>query len=48
VGFNLTGLQFLQRDIEHSAETVFFMDATDRFKEKKKKKKKKAILTIKT
>ncbi|XP_053396135.1 WD repeat-containing protein 3-like [Mercenaria mercenaria] len=48
VGFNLTGLQFLQRDIEQSEETMFFMDATDRFKEKKKKKKKKAILTIKT
>lgn len=48
IGFNLAALQFTQRDIEQSEETVFFMDATDRFKEKKKKKKKRAILTIKT
>ncbi|KAH3725680.1 WD repeat-containing protein 3-like [Dreissena polymorpha] len=48
VGFNLAGLQFIQRDIELSEDTVFFMDATDRFKEKKKKSQKKAILAIKT
>lgn len=48
VGFNLAGLQFLQQEIEQAEETVFFADATDRFKEKKKKQKKKAILAIKT
>ena len=48
VGFNLAGLQFVQSEIEQSQETIFFTDATDRFREKKKKQKKKAILAIKT
>lgn len=48
IGFNKAGLEFIKRDIEQSEETMFFLDATDRFKEKKKKQKKKVILTIKT
>ncbi|KAL4233425.1 Dip2/Utp12 protein [Mactra antiquata] len=48
IGFNIAGLEYLQRDIEQSEEAVFFMDATQKFKEKKKKRKKKDILTIKT
>lgn len=48
VGFNLAGLQFIQRQLEQKEEVTFFTDATDRFREKKKKQKKKAILTIKS
>ncbi|KAJ8314591.1 hypothetical protein KUTeg_006741 [Tegillarca granosa] len=47
IGFNLAGLQHLQREMEQSADVTFFMDASDRFKTKKKKEKKKAILSIK-
>ncbi|XP_061917560.1 WD repeat-containing protein 3-like [Entelurus aequoreus] len=48
MGFNSAALQFLQRQIESKEEVMFFMDATDRLKEKKKKKRKRerAILTI--
>ena len=48
VGFNMAGLQYVQQEIEQSEETMFFTDATDRYREKKKKQKKKAILAIKT
>ena len=48
IGFNLAGLQYIQHEIEESEQTMFFLDATDRFKIKKKKSKKKAILALKT
>lgn len=48
IGFNLAGLQFLKRRIEEDQEVQFFMDATDRAREKRKKEKKRAILTIHT
>ena len=43
----MAGLDFLKRQIEEKEEVTFFMDATDRFKDKKKREKKRAILTIK-
>ncbi|XP_039599660.1 WD repeat-containing protein 3 [Polypterus senegalus] len=48
LGFNLAGLQFLQREIESKEDVTFFADATDRFEEKKRKRRKreKAILAI--
>ncbi|XP_028846956.1 WD repeat-containing protein 3 [Denticeps clupeoides] len=47
-GFNSAGLQFLQREIEHKEDVMFFADATDRFEQKKRKRKKRerAILTL--
>ncbi|XP_069035330.1 WD repeat-containing protein 3 [Lepisosteus oculatus] len=48
LGFNIAGLQFLQREIENKEDVTFFADATDRFEEKKRKRKKRerAILTV--
>ncbi|TSV41637.1 WD repeat-containing protein 3 [Bagarius yarrelli] len=48
LGFNSSGLQFLQREIESKEDVMFFADATDRFEEKKRKRRKRerAILTI--
>ncbi|XP_064413240.1 WD repeat-containing protein 3 [Latimeria chalumnae] len=48
LGFNMAGLQFLQREIEDSEQVSFFADATERFEEKKRKRKKKerAFLTM--
>ncbi|XP_078699593.1 WD repeat-containing protein 3-like isoform X5 [Branchiostoma floridae x Branchiostoma belcheri] len=50
VGFNLAGLQFLQRDLEARDDVTFFADATERFQERKRKKKRKerAVLAIRT
>ncbi|XP_067849056.1 WD repeat-containing protein 3 [Heptranchias perlo] len=39
IGFNMAGLQFLQREIEAKEDVTFFADATERFKEKKRKRK---------
>uniref|UniRef100_UPI00398F5E89 WD repeat-containing protein 3 isoform X2 n=1 Tax=Pristiophorus japonicus TaxID=55135 RepID=UPI00398F5E89 len=39
IGFNMAGLQFLQREIETKEDVTFFADATERFKEKKRKRK---------
>ncbi|KAK6485605.1 WD repeat-containing protein 3-like [Huso huso] len=48
LGFNMAGLQFLQREIESKEDVTFFADATDRFEDKKRKRKKRerAILAI--
>ncbi|XP_033863981.2 WD repeat-containing protein 3-like [Acipenser ruthenus] len=48
LGFNMAGLQFLQREIESKEDVTFFADATDRFENKKRKRKKRerAILAI--
>lgn len=48
VGFNLAGLNFLQREIDAREEVALFTDATRAFKERKKRKSKKerAILSI--
>lgn len=54
VGFNMAGLQFMQRELEAQKEVQFFADATGRYKEKKKKRKKaetvqsRAVLAIST
>lgn len=45
IGFNRAGSEFMQRQIEMSQETIFFSDATGRYKERKKKKR--AILAVK-
>nr|XP_034332540.1 WD repeat-containing protein 3 [Crassostrea gigas] len=45
IGFNRAGSEFIQRQIEMSQETIFFSDATGRYKERKKKKR--AILAVK-
>ncbi|XP_062586296.1 WD repeat-containing protein 3-like [Saccostrea cucullata] len=45
IGFNKAGCEFIQRQIELSQDTIFFSDATGKFKEKKKKKR--AILAVK-
>ncbi|XP_041128351.1 WD repeat-containing protein 3-like [Polyodon spathula] len=48
LGFNMAGLQFLQREIESKEDVTFFADATDRFEDKKRKRKKRerAILAV--
>ncbi|XP_069744504.1 WD repeat-containing protein 3 [Narcine bancroftii] len=48
IGFNLAGLQFLQREMEDKEEVTFFADATERFTEKKKKRKlrERAVLAV--
>lgn len=48
VGFNLAGLDFLQREIDAREEVALFTDATRAFKERKKRKTKKerAILSV--
>ncbi|MGH0165938.1 UNVERIFIED_CONTAM: hypothetical protein FKN15_050152 [Acipenser sinensis] len=48
LGFNMAGMQFLQREIESKEDVTFFADATDRFEDKKRKRKKRerAILAI--
>ncbi|XP_078619457.1 WD repeat-containing protein 3-like [Branchiostoma floridae x Branchiostoma japonicum] len=48
VGFNLGGLQFLQREMEAQNDVTFFADATERFQERRRKKKRKerAVLAI--
>uniref|UniRef100_A0A4W3GL16 WD repeat-containing protein 3 n=1 Tax=Callorhinchus milii TaxID=7868 RepID=A0A4W3GL16_CALMI len=48
MGFNLAGLQFLQREIEAKEDVTFFADATEQFNEKKRKRKKRerVILTV--
>ena len=46
IGFNRAGSEFIQKQIESSQETVFFSDATGRYKDRKKKKR--AILAVKT
>ncbi|XP_054858997.1 WD repeat-containing protein 3 [Eublepharis macularius] len=46
LGFNMAGLQFLQREIEAKDEVTFFADATDRFEEKKRKRKKKQKMIL--
>ncbi|XP_072035883.1 WD repeat-containing protein 3-like [Amphiura filiformis] len=51
IGFNMAGLQHLQRELEAGQEVQFFADATGRLKEKKKKRKKteaKAVLAMAT
>ncbi|CAH1224432.1 WDR3 [Branchiostoma lanceolatum] len=50
VGFNLAGLQFLQREMEARDDVTFFADATERFQERKRKKRRKerAVLAIRT
>ncbi|XP_062906768.1 WD repeat-containing protein 3 [Mobula hypostoma] len=47
IGFNMAGLQFLQREMEEKEDVTFFADATERFIEKKRKRKirERAILT---
>ncbi|XP_078265225.1 WD repeat-containing protein 3 [Rhinoraja longicauda] len=39
IGFNMAGLQFLQREVEAKEDVTFFADATERFMEKKRKRK---------
>uniref|UniRef100_A0A8C5TUV4 WD repeat-containing protein 3 n=1 Tax=Malurus cyaneus samueli TaxID=2593467 RepID=A0A8C5TUV4_9PASS len=46
LGFNMAGLQFLQREIEAKEEVTFFADATERFEEKKRKRKKKEKMIL--
>ncbi|XP_078322408.1 WD repeat-containing protein 3-like [Crassostrea virginica] len=46
IGFNRAGSEFIQKQIESSQETIFFSDATGRYKDRKKKKR--AILAVKT
>ncbi|XP_078088813.1 WD repeat-containing protein 3 [Mustelus asterias] len=48
IGFNMAGLQFLQREIEAKEDVTFFADATERFKEKKRKRRirERAVLTV--
>ncbi|XP_048459068.1 WD repeat-containing protein 3 isoform X1 [Rhincodon typus] len=48
IGFNMAGLQLLQREIEAKEDVSFFADATERFQEKKRKRKKqeRAILMV--
>ncbi|XP_041067791.1 WD repeat-containing protein 3 isoform X2 [Carcharodon carcharias] len=48
IGFNMAGLQFLQREIEAKEDVTFFADATERFKEKKRKRKirERAVLMV--
>ncbi|XP_072441340.1 WD repeat-containing protein 3 [Chiloscyllium punctatum] len=48
LGFNMAGLQFLQREIEAKEDVSFFADATEKFQEKKRKRKKqeRAILMV--
>ncbi|XP_033741913.1 WD repeat-containing protein 3-like [Pecten maximus] len=46
IGFNMSGLQFLQQHVDKSGEVMLFMDATQ--KQKTKKKKQKVTLSIKT
>ncbi|XP_056016020.1 WD repeat-containing protein 3-like isoform X2 [Ostrea edulis] len=45
IGFNRAGSEFVQKQIELAQETVFFSDATGRFRERKRKKR--AILAVK-
>ncbi|XP_076317472.1 WD repeat-containing protein 3 [Tachypleus tridentatus] len=48
VGFNLAGLQFLQREFNSREEVALFADATQRLHERKKrlKKKERALLVV--
>uniref|UniRef100_A0A8D0GMZ5 WD repeat-containing protein 3 n=1 Tax=Sphenodon punctatus TaxID=8508 RepID=A0A8D0GMZ5_SPHPU len=46
LGFNMAGLQFLQREIEAKDKVSFFADATSRFEEKRRKKRKKEKLIL--
>lgn len=48
IGFNMAGLQFLQREMEAKEDVTFFADATERFVEKKRKRKikERAVLAI--
>ncbi|KAL0963596.1 hypothetical protein UPYG_G00308390 [Umbra pygmaea] len=48
LGFNIAGLQFLQREVESKEDIMFFCDASERLKDMKKKKRKRdrAILVI--
>ncbi|XP_067896854.1 WD repeat-containing protein 3 isoform X2 [Heterodontus francisci] len=48
IGFNMAGLQFLQREIEAKEDVTFFADATERFKERKRKRKirERAVLMV--
>ncbi|ELT90132.1 hypothetical protein CAPTEDRAFT_89073 [Capitella teleta] len=48
IGFNLSGLRFLQQMLEEKDEVMMFVDATNRMAQKKKKTKKRAILSIRT
>lgn len=46
IGFNMSGLQFLQQHVDKSGEVMLFADATQ--KRKSKKKKQKVMLAIKS
>ncbi|XP_060076229.1 WD repeat-containing protein 3-like [Ylistrum balloti] len=46
IGFNMSGLQFLQQHVDKSGEVMLFKDAT--LKHKNRKKKQKVTLAIKT
>jgi U3 small nucleolar RNA-associated protein 12 len=52
IGFNLAGLQYLQRELEEREAVQLFADASDRVKQKRKlrrnkdKAKQRAILTL--
>ncbi|XP_038059666.1 WD repeat-containing protein 3-like [Patiria miniata] len=46
IGFNLAGLQFLQRELESRQEVQLFGDATAKMKDKNKKRKRKLMITL--
>ncbi|XP_070568962.1 WD repeat-containing protein 3-like [Ptychodera flava] len=50
IGFNMAGLQFIQREMELKQDVQFFADATSHFQEKKRKtkRKEKAMLAVRS